>query len=159
MTLEEAIEQIVKLGEKDPLEIARKVIRRYDEKWLAAELVGHGEEIVAEIARQRLGHNRRSSVAALPAVLTGKKPKREIMLASIFIPGVGHKALGDCTAADHAAREQFYLNISDSALRWAAYHGEWKAAILAQGVERTSQVKGPLPELQEAVLQGAIEAA
>ena len=93
MSLEEAIAQQIALGRKDPLEIARKIMAQFDEHWLKAELAAHGEEILAEIARQTLGRDRRS--ATLPAVLAGeRKPKRETMLAPIFIPGVGWKSPG-----------------------------------------------------------------
>lgn len=149
MTLEEAIAQQITLGRKDPLEIARKVIAQYDKVWLQAELVAHGEEILAEIARQTLGRDRRA--ATLPAVLAGeRKPKRETMLAPIFIPGVGWKSLGDCTADDLAAREQFYLRAAGSMVRWASWCRDCIEQMRDQNVAVLGKLKGPLPELPEA---------
>ncbi len=148
MTLEEAIVQLIELGEKDPLDIARKLEHRHGLEWLSEELVSHREEIAAEFARQVLGRRRRAS--ALPAVIEGTTTKREVMLASIFIPGEGWKALGDCTAEDLAAREQFYLKAAGSMVRWASWCRDCIEQMRDQGVEKLGRLKGPLPQLPEA---------
>lgn len=150
MTLEEAIAQQINLGVKDPLEIARQLESLHGCEWLDGELATHRSEIVAEIARQTLGRERRA--ATLPAVMSGeRKPKRETMLAPIFIPGEGWKSLGDCTADDLAAREQFYLRAAGSMVRWASWCRDCIEAMRSQGVERLGKLKGPLPELPEQV--------
>lgn len=148
MTLEAAIAQLIELGENDPLDIARKLEHRHGLDWLTGELASHREEIVAEIARQVLGRRRRS--AALPAVIEQTGTKREIMLAPIFIPGEGWKSLGDCTAADLVAREQFYLKAAGAMVRWASWCRECVEAMRAQGVTKLGKLTGPLPQLPEA---------
>lgn len=148
MNLEEAISQLIDLGEKDPIELARTLGKRYDDKWLAAELLAHSETIVAEMARQLLGSRRRS--LTLPAVLKASATKRDVMLAAIFIPGEGWKALGDCTAEDLASREQFYLRAASSMVAWASWCRACIEAMREQGVAELSKLKGELPELPEA---------
>lgn len=150
-SLEEAISRGINLGHSDPLEIARGVISKHGEEWLAAELKAHSEEIVSEIARQWLGRQRRS--ATLPSVLqksTDLKVKGEVMLAKIFIPGEGWKSLGECTAADLSAREKFYLRAASSMVRWASWCRDCIDAMQAQGVDQLGKLSGQLPELPEA---------
>lgn len=148
LTLEEAIAQLIELGENDPLDIARKLEHRYGEEWLTAELAAHREEIVSEIVRQALGRRRRS--ATLPAVIESSGTKREIMLSPIFIPGEGWKSLGDCTAEDLVAREQFYLKAAGAMVRWASWCRECVEAMREQGVTKLGKLTGPLPQLPEA---------
>lgn len=148
MSLEEAIAQQITLGVKDPLEIARNLEALYGAEWVAEELASHREEILAEIARQALGRERRAAI--LPAVVRERKTKRQTMLAPIFIPGVGWKSLGDCTADDLAAREQFYLRAAGAMVRMASWCRDCIEAMRAQGVEKLGKLRGPLPELPEA---------
>ena len=148
ISLDAAISQLIELGEKDPIEIARKLEKRHGIDWLTRELSAHAEEIVSEIARQHLGRRRRA--ASLPSVIESSGTTRETMLSPIFIPGVGWKSLGDCTTDDLAAREQFYLKAAGAMVRWASWCRECIEEMRVQGVSKLSQLKGQLPELPAA---------
>lgn len=148
MTLEEAIAQLVDLGESDPVELARKLEARYDSKWIDAQLAEHRLELVAEIARQFMGSRRRSATKAL-AVAT-EAPKREVLLGTVFIPGQGHKKIGELTAEDCDARERFYVAAAGTFLRYAGWFASCAVAIRKQGVARLADVRGALPALEEA---------
>lgn len=53
--LHAAITNAIDLGERDPITIARTIGRRYGQTWLTRELAARSEEIVTDLARQKLG--------------------------------------------------------------------------------------------------------
>ncbi|MEA2387029.1 MAG: hypothetical protein QOJ22_1203, partial [Thermoleophilaceae bacterium] len=54
-SLEAAIRQLIELGFKDPLTIARRLESTHEPGWLAAQLAMLSEDLIAEIARKQLG--------------------------------------------------------------------------------------------------------
>lgn len=97
MTLREAIEKAISLGEHDPHRIAETVAKRYDKKWLAAELLGLADEIVPDLARRMLTSQRRSS---LSLATIGTVERGDLMLRAAWLPGVGWVEFGKFTADD-----------------------------------------------------------
>jgi len=74
-SLDDAIRQLIELGVDDPSEIARRLERTLDPRWLASQLVTHSEELITEIAREQLGRRRRDGMLA-PAAPTRHHPGR-----------------------------------------------------------------------------------
>ena len=144
MTLEEAIQQQLTLGKNDPLEIARAITKQQEPEWIAAELLALSEELIAEIARHRLGSVRRSSLATIV-----RGPKREARLAPVWIPNAGWKRLADLTVDDLRALEKFYARLRDAAAVRVTWCSECIALMLGQEVAKLGQIKGAIPSVPE----------
>lgn len=157
MTLEEAIAQAVNLGEKDPLEIARKIIAKNGPDWLAAELGALAEDIIAERARHALGNVRRGAEIALRP--GDHRSQQEVKVSSFWVPGVGWKKGGDVTPDDLRVRAAFYERLSFAAVRRAAWCRDVAELMEAQGAKRLRDFKGELPQLPEDENVAALVAA
>lgn len=152
-TLEGAIAQLIALGEKDPLTIARKLADRRGGDWVAEQLASRWEEILAEIARQRLGSDRRSAVVSLAATVRehDRKPtKRDVLLTSLFVPKKGYVRFGDATADDLDAAQVYRVRLANGLMLWADWLGSVRALMDAQGVAVVKALKGALPEFPSA---------
>lgn len=145
--LERAIEQLVNLGEKDPLSIARKLINRYGETWARLEVAARAEEVISDLARKKLGANRRSAEIAL-------RPGDEISqgnmrIAKAWIPGVGWKVAAELTISDCIRKSNFYSVLEYAARRRADWYREVAALMEAEGAETLGKLKADLPALPE----------
>lgn len=158
--LDDAIAQLITLGEKDPMQIARKLKHRYGAEWVAAELAARDEELLADLARHRLGEARRATqlatVARSERFTTAARQTRaqgELMLQSIWIPvtsrGGGWKALGDVTAADLRELAIFHARLSAAADRTSHWCSQCARLIEREQVRTLREVKAPLPTLDE----------
>jgi len=155
MTLDEAIQQAVNLGEKDPLTIARKILAAHDNNWVATELVSLGEDILAERARKALGSVRRSAeLVVRPGNMRGQT---DLMLASFWVPGVGYKVAGDLTSSDFRARAQFYDVVERAAVRRAVWCREVADLMDAEKAKTLRKLKAELPALPEAEESSVLE--
>lgn len=147
MHLENAVEQLVILGERDPLTIARKIIERYGEDWTREELWMMAEEILAQIARNRLGSVRRTAEFNLqPGDYVSQDRMR---LSKMWIPEHGYKVASDCTSLDLRARADFYRNAILSMTRREQWCREVADMIDAEGVTTLGQLKAELPPLPD----------
>ena len=148
LSLEEAIQQLITLGEKDPLIIARKIEKHYEADWLKEELYALREQTISQIARTRINSRRHTAMSALRK---GRQAPKELMLLGEWIPnhkgGFGWKRLGDWTAADLRSRENYYRKMSGSALRLADWCQRCAQLIEDEGVGTLGKVKAPLPTL------------
>lgn len=154
LSLEEAIAQQINLGHNDPLTIARKCADLYGTDWVAEELASHWQEILAEIARQKLGNERRAAIVTLATrAREGKVSKREAVISSLFVPGKGWISFGDATADDLVARESYLRRLADGLNRWADYYAAVRAELETQGVARVRDLKGALPDLPAAEIE------
>lgn len=152
-TLDEAIASLINLGEKDPLTIARKLVERFGGQWMAEQLAARWEEIVAEIARQRLGSERRSAVVSLTSTARdrhGKVAKRDVLLTSLYVPGKMYVRFGDATADDVTAAQAYRVRLANGLIRWADWLGSVRTLMDSQGAAVVKQIRGPLPELPAA---------
>lgn len=145
MTLEEQINQLVNLGWKDPLEIAKKIVKDRDKRWLASELMALAEDIIAERSRHALGNVRRGAEIALRP--GESRSQQEIKISSFWVPGFGHKPGGDLTPDDLRLRASFYDRLSFAAVRRASWCRDVAAMMDSQGAKRLRDFKGELPPL------------
>lgn len=153
MNLDEAIAQLIELGEKDPLEIARKIETRHGTEWLTLELAAHSEQLVAGIARQRLGSIRRSAEVAL-------RPGDEISqgdmkIAKVWVPNHGWKVAADLTADDLDLKASWYDRLSSAATIRAEWCRNVATMIRDEGVPKLGRLKQPLPTLPAGELEAA----
>lgn len=151
-SLEEAIQQIINLGEKDPLSVARKIDERYDESWLREELFKLRADVVSHLARMRINGQRRSAMSGLRR---GTAPS-ELMLVGEWIPNVGWKKLADWSEADLRSRENYYRKMSASAIRLAEWCHSCIVLMQAEGVRKLGKVKAPLPLLDEIEIEAVV---
>jgi hypothetical protein len=143
VTLRDAIQQLVNLGEKDPREILEKLRDRNGDEWLRDEVAELAEEFVLEIARQELGRRRRAS--EISRVVQGDNTTGEIKIQSKWIPVVGYKAIGDLTVADCRAVADHYRQLEHAAgTRFRAYNA-LANLMEEQGVSLVREVRGVLP--------------
>lgn len=151
-SLEDAIRQMINLGENDPITIARKCADLHGGTWVAEQLAAHWEEILAEIARQQIGNERRAAIVSVGGLRARKGrsiAKRNVLLATMFIPSKGYIALGDATVADLEEAASYRQRMADGLVRWATYYGDLADRLKAQGVDKVSRLKGELPPLPQ----------
>lgn len=146
MTLDEAVSQMVNLGHKDPLEIARKILEKNDKQWIATELTALAEDVIAGMARHVLGSQRRGSEIALRTGDSGVSAS-DLKLRSYWVPEVGYKRAADLTSADLRLRAGWY----DKLMTAAARRAEWCRTVAEmmddEGAATMGKLKKDLPAL------------
>lgn len=152
MTLDEAVAQLVNVGEKDPIVIARKIAKKYDSKWLGTELLALSEDLISEMARRKLNSVRRSAELSLRA--GDSRANSDLMTVKAWIPGEGWKRASDLTSEDCRKRASFYDLLSSAAVRRATWFREVANLMDIEGVETLGQLEHELPVLPEG---GAVE--
>lgn len=151
--LQDAIRQQINLGERDPLTIYRKVESLYGSEWLAAQLVAYRQDIVSEIARHELGASRRASLSAVVRSTGGKVAKREKMLASVFVPGAGWRAFGECNREEVASVIALYRRLEMASRRYGDFYQRVLDLMVEQGAETVKQLRGALPDVPPPALE------
>lgn len=147
-SLEDAIEQLINLGESDPITITRRLANLHGGDWIARELASHWEEIIAEIARQKLGQQRRAAVLTIGArSRQGAVSKKEAVLTTLFVPRLGYIKLGEATAQDLLEAAAYRRRLAVGLLRWSDWLESLAAMISEQAVEKVKELKGSLPDL------------
>jgi len=147
MHLDDAIEQLVVLGERDPLDIARKIIDRNGEDWVSKELLSLAEDIIAIFARTKLGARRRSAEVALypgDYVSEGR-----MKLAKFWVPGIGWKQVAELNADDLRAKAEWYANFRRAAARREIWCLRTADLLDEQGVTTIGQLEVDLPALPD----------
>lgn len=158
MSLEEAIQQLITLGEKDPAEIARKIEERHGRDWLADELLARSTEFVGGMARQRLGAERRHAVVRIPKtdVPAGELKLKSVWIPDLLAPGVGgHKAMADCTAEDFDRRATWLTGLSEAVARQSQWFRDLADRMRDQGAKTFRGYRGQLPTLPDPELEAA----
>lgn len=154
LSLEDAINQLISLGESDPLTIARRLPDLHGYEWVALELAAHAEDILAEIARQRLGSVRRNMIVSISErAKQGSVTKREAVLATLYVPKVGYVKLGEATADDLLAAAFYRRRLAQGLVRWSDWLESLAAQVREQGVSRVRELRGPLPDLPAGELE------
>jgi hypothetical protein len=147
MTLHDRIQQLVNLGYKDPLTIARTIVEGDDREWLQSELLGLAEDIVAELARQEVGRDRRAKVVAIRpgAPLTGAQAKT----ATVWIPGSGYTKVADVTIEDASRAAEWYRKAGVALFRRSAWFSELVGMMRAEGARTIGELRAELPALPD----------
>lgn len=146
-SLDAAIKQFVRLGVEDPVEIASKVRGLHGDDWLAAELLAHGDDLVAEMARREIGNiRRRAELALRPG---DEFASAEMKIAKTWVPGVGWKKVGDVTAADLSAKASWYERFAKANLIRAVWCREVIGLMEGEGVKTLGRLKAALPPLPD----------
>jgi len=103
-SLEDAIAQQINLGIKDPLEIARNIEKLYGTAWMGEQLVAYAEDLVAGMARMRLGATRRSAERRYPRRSRGRQIVNLVVSTHTLHPDTHEHGLADdCPrCAEHA---------------------------------------------------------
>lgn len=148
MTLEAGIAQLIELGEKDPLLIARKLEQQQGHEWITEQLSAYAEQLVAELARQRLGSLRRSAQIALrPGDV---KAQGELKIRSFWVPNFGWKVAADLTSSDLIARAEWNEKFAAAVMRQSTWLREVAGLMVAEGVKTLGRLKAALPPLEDA---------
>lgn len=137
--------QLIELGEKDPLLIARKIEAQQGRDWLAEQLAAYAEQLVAEIARQRLGSLRRSAQIALRP--GDEVAQSELKLRSFWIPSQGWKRAADVTAEDLLERAAWNERFASAVMVQAKWCRDVAQLLIDQGARTLGRFKGDLPAL------------
>jgi len=153
MNLEEAILQLIELGEKDPLVIARKIVERNDADWLAEQMLPYCEQFLSELSRQRLGSQRRSSQLALRP--GDDLADAELKLRSVWVPEQGWKRAADMTADDLDVRAAYLERLAGSIAIQASWFREVSGLMRAEGAKTLGRLKAALPPLPGHELEAA----
>lgn len=130
ITLEEAIEQQINLGQKNPHAVFDQLERQFGDE-LAELARPYIADLVSEMARQKINARRRADVAKItPGVLDGS-----IMLRSLWVPaesGITYKRIADMTADDFEARAAYL----DRMIVGITRHAEW-CRLVARKIRRS----------------------
>lgn len=146
MTLAEAIQQLIVFGERDPYEIAQKLIGRHqDEEWFRSEIVAYADDLVSGLAARQLGALRRNAEHGVRR--DDASSQQTLLRRAAWIPEIGYKALRDCTAEDLRARAALYAKLARENWAKAAYYNSLADRVEYEQVETLGQVQGPLPEM------------
>lgn len=151
LSLEDAIAQQITLGMKDPLEIARKVADLYGEGWMGEQLRAYSEDLVAGMARQRLGSIRRSAEIALRPG-GNEATGAELKLSSFWVPnahGGEWKRAFDVTVDDLEARARLYDRLASGSLRRSQWLREIADLMRAEGAKTFGRLKAAVPPLPD----------
>lgn len=146
MTLREAIEQALNLGEEDPMAIAQQIIARHGESVVLSDF--DALEYTAAIARNLIGSRRRANIKSLSTLDTTRK--RDLMLDVKWLPGIGYVKLGDLTADQFDLAAGTYRKAAGTLSRYAEWCESQAALMREQGAQFFRQVKGSLPALPAA---------
>lgn len=147
-SLDELVESFIELGEKDPHEAARRLIRHVGSERVLEVAKPYLEDFIAEMFRRRIGSKRRAAVARLtPAAIES----REILLKSIWIPtedgAFKYIAVGECAAADFDARADYVDRLIEGVVRHNRWNRAMAAQIRAEGVETAAELS-EMPQLE-----------
>lgn len=149
-TLADAIEQQINLGLKDPIEIAEAVERLHGEEWVRARVADMAMDVLAQLARGRLGSRRRAREPVSAAAANGSSPAaRDFLLESKFVPDVGWKRIADLTAHDCRAVAEHHRMLVNVNGHKARLYLDFADAIDSAGVETLGQVRGKKRLLRE----------
>lgn len=150
MTLDEAIDQQVSLGQKDPLTIVAKITELHGVEWLHEQAAFLAPDFAAEIARRKLGEQRRHfEVALRPGVEISQS---EMKTAGMWIPGGDEgvtvwKKAADLTSDDLRARASWYEKFAMGAVKRAHWCREVAGMMEDEGVRTLGKLKADLPQL------------
>lgn len=147
MTLREAIEQAISLGERDPRAIAERIRGRYDNKWLAKELLEVADELLADEARRVLASQRRSS---LSIARVNQVERSELMLRAAWLPGIGWVEFGKFKPEDFDHLAATYRKGAAALTRYAEWCESAAALMREQNAAEFREVSGDLPALPPA---------
>lgn len=147
MTLDEAIQQMINLGETDPRTIAEKLPERHDEAWLAAELLALSANVIEERARHRISAARRQSQIALRP--GDQVSSAEMKARTQWIPNEGWIRVSDLTAAHLRALAEWYRRLAGAAMQRVGWCLEVVELMEAEGVQKLGKLKAALPALPE----------
>jgi hypothetical protein len=145
MHLDDAVEQLVVIGYRDPLDIARKIIDLHGEDWVNKELGALAEDIISDYARKKLGAYRRSAELALsPGDYVAEN---RMKIAKFWVPGYGYKQVAELTIEDLRAKAEWYGVFRRAAHRREIWCLQTAELLEAEGVVTVGQLQTPLPAL------------
>lgn len=146
--LDTAIEQLVQSGERDPLDIARKLINQHGQTWARLEVAARAEDLIADLARRKLGSVKKQGTAVVQTLRPGSEISADrLRIAKVWIPGEGWKRAAELTVSDCLKRASFYRLLSDTAQRRAGWYQEVASLMEAEGAKTLGQLKAELPAL------------
>ncbi len=149
LNLEDAIAQQITLGLKDPLEIARSIGKLYGTAWMGEQLVAYAEDLVAGMARMRLGADRRSAELAL---VPGEVTSADLKLSSFWIPdahGGSWKRAADLSADDLESRARHYDRLAVGSLRRSRWLRDVADLMRSEGAKTLGKLKAAIPVLPD----------
>lgn len=147
MTLDEAIEQQITLGGKDPVDIARRVESLFGREWITEQAAMFADEFVVTRARTKLSVHRRSAEVALRP--GDEMSQADMKIAKAWIPGDGWVKVADLTADHLDKRASWYETFADASLKRALWCRDVAGMIRDDGVRTLGKLKRPLPALPE----------
>lgn len=145
VTLEEAIQQQVNLGARDPQGIYEALERQFGNDELLELVRPYLPDLLTEMARRRLTAHRRSAEVALR--LGDHRSQAQIRLAKAWIPGSGWKRADELTAEDLRLRAAAYDSLANASLVRAQWCREVASMIEEDGVQTLGQLRRELPAL------------
>lgn len=148
LSLERVIDQQINLGHNDPREFPELLKRALGEELIELAMP-HLDDFIKEMARHRIGAQRRASVAKITSKTVNQA---ETLTRSMWVPSkdgsLTYKVIGKMTAEDFEARADYL----DRMIMGIATHAHWcrdcAQQIRAEGVKTARQLSS-LPALPE----------
>lgn len=145
MNLNEAIRQLITLGEKEPQVIVEKLRSRHGDDWLLEQVKPHVDDFVANMAQHLLGAQRRQSERALSP--GAPKAQSELMIRSVWIPEAGWVRAADLTVADLRAKAAWYERMAQVSAVRATWYSEVALLLERSGAPTLGELREELPSL------------
>lgn len=138
LDLDEIIRQYVSLGEKDPLNILKRIEKEHGDN-LGSLLIPYAEEIIRERAVRALSARRRTCETALSRD-DSEVAQQHVKMASVWIPDVGWKRYADCTAEEIEERARYYEEMGSMMLAKASWCREVAMLMRVEGADTLGEL-------------------
>jgi hypothetical protein len=144
-SMEEAVEQLLEEGHRDPVEIAKLVEGRYGTEWVLSQV--NAAEVVAQVARLRIGALRRAAEKQPTRFRAQIRRRTDLMEQTKWVPEIGYKRLADLTADDCRAIIGHYDLLIQAAGLHKSFFEDCLSLIESENVKTLGDVKAELPAL------------
>lgn len=144
-SMEEAVEQLLEEGHRDPIEIAGLVEERYGSEWVLSQV--NASEVVAQVARLRIGALRRAAEKQPTRFRAQIRRRTDLMAQTKWVPDVGYKLLADLTANDCRAIIGHYDLLIQAAGLHKSFFEDCLTLIEQENVKTLGEIKAELPAL------------
>lgn len=154
MNLDTAITQQINLGQRDPIEIAKKIEDLYGQDWVKNELLQYSEDFIASMARSRLGAIRNNALHQM----TNQRKQRSARVGEAnflgstkWVYGIGYKKVSDLTVEDCQLIVSHYEMIKRAAETFSEFYSTLISRMLATGAVNLGELAKieELPTLEE----------
>jgi hypothetical protein len=122
VNLEDAIRNLVNTGFGEPTKIVEQIHRRFDEAWLAEQLLAYADDFIRDVAVREIGLRRRQETRKIRSGDPNSGAK--VKVTYTWIPDVGYRPVGELTLDEVLARRDYYDRLIGDLAVWRRWWSE-----------------------------------